>query len=271
MPKDERFYFSHDYNARNDKKISALVREFKSAGYGIYWCMAEMLHEEGGSLEFDELTISAIAKDLNEEIEFVETVIKKCISNFKLFHIDNDNILVANRVNRNLDKRKTISEVRSVAGKNGAIAKQTQAIAKQKEAIAEQNQAKERKEKENKEKEILPIIKNAASAEKNFEVKEILNPESFPNWRQECSSFLKNDGFKKRISKSESVPIGNLEKLMREFVVEQNLKGNFKNEAALISHFVHWYKKYNNNIGYGSSKAFVDVPDDYDYDQMEVW
>jgi len=150
MAKDQ-YYFSHDYNARNDKKISALVREFKSAGYGIYWCAAEMLHEEGGVLELDDLTLFAISKDLNEDFELVKVVIEKCVSTFKLFYVLEDNILTANRVKRNLDKRKEISKARSDAGKAGANAKQMQANAKQMQAIAEQNQAKERKGKEIKE------------------------------------------------------------------------------------------------------------------------
>lgn len=133
MTKDT-YYFSHDYNARNDKKISALVREYKSAGYGIFWATAEMLHEEGGEIELDELTLSAISKDLNEDFDLVKSVIEKCISSFKLFCLSSDNILTANRVRRNLDKRNEISKKRSDAGKAGANAKQMQANAEQKQA-----------------------------------------------------------------------------------------------------------------------------------------
>jgi len=150
MAKDP-YYFIHDYNARNDKKISALVREFKSAGYGIYWCAAEMLHEEGGVLELDDLTLFAISKDLNEDFELVKAVIEKCVSTFKLFYFLEDNILTANRVKRNLEKRKEISKARSNAGKAGANAKQMLTNAKQMLTSVEQNQAKERKGKERKE------------------------------------------------------------------------------------------------------------------------
>jgi hypothetical protein len=157
MAKDALF-FSHDLNARNDKKISALVREFKSAGYGIFWCAVEMMHEEGGKLELDELTICAIAKDLNEDIELVEKVISKCII-VKLFQgIDNNN-LISNRVSNNLTHRESISKIRSEAGRNGAKAKQMlakakqmpdncQANAQQNEAIAEQSLAKKERKKE---------------------------------------------------------------------------------------------------------------------------
>jgi len=153
MAKDALF-FSHDLNARNDKKIAALVREYKSAGYGVYWCAVEMMHEEGGILEIDELTFSAISHDLNEDIELVQAILLKCIS-CKLFCKADDNSLISKRVDKNLTKRQKISKIRSDAGKNGAIAKQEKSIeqqesanAKQNEAIAEQNQAEKERKKE---------------------------------------------------------------------------------------------------------------------------
>lgn len=244
MPKDERFYFSHDYNARNDKKISALVREFKSAGYGIYWCMAEMLHEEGGSLEFDELTISAISKDLNENFEFVKNVVNKCISNYKLFQIDKDNILIANRVNRNLDKRKAISKIRSDAGKNGVIIKQMQANAKQMQANVQQNLAKESKGKESK----------GNILRKNFETmptKEMFN--GLPD--------VKNGSVVQLIKISSGVDATkeDVNGLWEIFKV-QNLTGNryYANEDAVYSHFINWSKTQKKvNILQSSEKRMV--------------
>ena len=37
------YYFQHDYNARNDPKLQALIVEMGVAGIGIYWCLVEML------------------------------------------------------------------------------------------------------------------------------------------------------------------------------------------------------------------------------------
>lgn len=141
----ESYYFSHDYNARNDRKIAALVSEFKSSGYGIFWCACEMMHEEGGALEIDDITYYAISKDLNESFELVKNVVEKCISKFQLFTVDNGK-LESSRVKTNLNKRLKISEVRSNSGKAGAIAKQNS-------ANAEQKQAKERKERKERKKE----------------------------------------------------------------------------------------------------------------------
>lgn len=143
MPKDT-FWFSHDYNARNDRKIAALVREYKSAGYGIYWCTAEMLHEENGKLEFDDLTFGAIAKDLNEEPEFIKEVLQKCIDKFKLFYVS-DNNLTASRVQKNLENKEDNRQIKSDAGRLGGIksgeTRQIKAELKQIEALLEANEA----------------------------------------------------------------------------------------------------------------------------------
>ena len=118
MTKDN-FWFTHDLNARNDRKIGSLVKDHKSSGYGIFWCAVEMMHEEGGKLEFDEITISAIAKDLNESTELISTVIQDCISRYKLFSVV-DNSLVSNRVERNMVRRTEQKEKKSKAGKASA-------------------------------------------------------------------------------------------------------------------------------------------------------
>lgn len=44
MSKDA-YYFSHDSNARNDIKIVKLRHELGLEGYGLYWCVIEMLRE----------------------------------------------------------------------------------------------------------------------------------------------------------------------------------------------------------------------------------
>ncbi len=44
-------YFSHDYNSRNDKKLVKAAMKFElCSAIGAYWCIVEMLYEEGGYL-----------------------------------------------------------------------------------------------------------------------------------------------------------------------------------------------------------------------------
>ena len=53
-------YFSHDYNSRNDKKLVKAGMKFDlCAAIGAYWCIVEMLYEEGGFLllsEYERIT-----------------------------------------------------------------------------------------------------------------------------------------------------------------------------------------------------------------------
>jgi len=244
MPK-ETFYFSHDYNARNDKKISALVRDFKSAGYGVFWCVAEMLHEEGGEIEWDDLTISAISKDLNEDFDLVRNIIEKCVSKFKLFNISEDNILTASRVKRNLDKRKSISEIRSKAGKTGANAKQML-------ANAEQNQAKEIKEKEIKEKENkgndILIIEERGNNIRKQEDKKINNsfntmpvPENFNGLPKNTKKAAAEIVYRMQAFKISDED----QDAMWEVFKIQNLTGHnwYANESKVYTHYINWIKK----------------------------
>ena len=79
-----REYFSHDYNARNDKKLIRLNMKHGLSGIGAYWCIVEMLYEEGGYLATSEY--ERIAFELRTENDLIKNVIKS----FDLFIIEND-------------------------------------------------------------------------------------------------------------------------------------------------------------------------------------
>lgn len=53
-------YFSHDYNSRNDKKLVKAGMKFDlCTAIGAYWCIVEMLYEDGGYLllsEYERIT-----------------------------------------------------------------------------------------------------------------------------------------------------------------------------------------------------------------------
>ena len=150
MPKDT-FYFSHDYDPTGDPKIQAMIGEYGAAGYGLFWRIVEMLHaEENHQLPKKEYLFLAIAKQMLTNAEQVVKFIEDCTNRFELFISDGDHFW-SNRVYQNIDKKNSISVKRSMAGKEGAIAKQVQAIAKQ-------NEAKERKEKENRRKKKEEIV-----------------------------------------------------------------------------------------------------------------
>ena len=84
----ETFYFSHDYNARNDIKIQALLVEHGAVGYGVYWIIVEILHEESEkSLKLNNLTYIAIARQASTSVEQVKAVVECCLE-YELFTED---------------------------------------------------------------------------------------------------------------------------------------------------------------------------------------
>jgi Domain of unknown function (DUF4373) len=81
MSKDT-FWFSHDYHSRADKKLIRLRMKHNMIGVGVYWCIVEMLYEEGGYLQHSEYERIAFELQTNEDI------IKSVVNDFNLFEVD---------------------------------------------------------------------------------------------------------------------------------------------------------------------------------------
>jgi len=79
----ETFFFPHDYNARNDRKLIKLASTHGMAGLGVYWCIVEMLYEEAGYLPIE---YDRIAFELRTDFDLVKSV----INDFELFRIDEE-------------------------------------------------------------------------------------------------------------------------------------------------------------------------------------
>ena len=153
----ETFYFSHDYNARNDIKIQALLVEHGAAGYGVYWVIVEILHEESEKkLKIDNLTNVAIARQASTSVEHIKSIVECCLKYGLLVEVDG--YFFSKRVRGNINKRMDISEKRAKAGRISAE--------KRKKATSvEQIPTKERKEKERKEKSIVDTNVSKLDAE----------------------------------------------------------------------------------------------------------
>lgn len=80
MAKDT-YYFSHDYNTRNDSKIKKLLAKHGYLGYGLFWAIVEDLYNNANALP---LEYESIAFDLRTN----ENVIESIINDFDLFCID---------------------------------------------------------------------------------------------------------------------------------------------------------------------------------------
>lgn len=96
MAKDT-FYFSHDYNSRNDEKIKSLIFKHGLRGYGIFWAVIEDLYNNTNELQTN---YERIAFELREEVSIVKSVIE----DFELFVIS-DNYFGSNSVQKRLDAR----------------------------------------------------------------------------------------------------------------------------------------------------------------------
>jgi len=146
MPKDT-FYFSHDYNARNDEKIKMLIRKHGMIGYGIFWSIVEDLYNNANALRTD---YDGIAYDLRTDSD----IIKSIINDFDLFEV-NGNFFGSSSVQTRLNQRneKTLSARKSASYRWGKKDEDANAM----QTLSEGNAKKERKGKEIKGKEINNI------------------------------------------------------------------------------------------------------------------
>ena len=111
----QSYYFSHDSNARNDVKIIKLRRQLGLEGYGLYWCLIEMLRDAPeNKLPID--AIDDIAFSLNISKEKIETVINL----YGLFTVDQYNFF-SQRLIRSMEQYKEIKLKLSEGGKKGMI------------------------------------------------------------------------------------------------------------------------------------------------------
>lgn len=78
----ESYYFSHDYSARSDKNMVRLLQKEGIGGVGVFWCVVEMLYEEGGRLMLSDCESIAFALRTKEQI------VKRVVINYQLFKND---------------------------------------------------------------------------------------------------------------------------------------------------------------------------------------
>jgi hypothetical protein len=78
--KNNADYFSHDSGMRNDEKIKAIRKKFKSTGYAVYNMLLEyMTSKEHFTFKLDDLTIELISGDFDEDPELIKTIIDYCL------------------------------------------------------------------------------------------------------------------------------------------------------------------------------------------------
>lgn len=166
-------YFPHDYDAQTDPKLQALIAEYKSEGYGVYWCVIEMLHkEQSHHLPRKKYVYSALAKQMSTSVEQIEAVLNYAINECELF-IETELGFTSKRVLKNIKYMQDISEKRSKAGKKSAESRKNSTSVEQVLTgveLCSTNKIKETKIKEIKEiKEIKDIVAKATKPKHSIE------------------------------------------------------------------------------------------------------
>jgi len=81
----ESYYFVHDYGSRNDPKMISLQIKHGMFGIGVYWCIVEMLYEQGGYFKYNIPELKFILRTDEKKIESI-------INDFGLFKIEDGNL-----------------------------------------------------------------------------------------------------------------------------------------------------------------------------------
>lgn len=103
-------YFSHDHHARADEKIIKMLRVNGPEGYGLYWMIVEMLHENQGSIPKD---YELLAYELRTQCERIKAICE----DYDLFY-EKDGRVFSLSVDRRLqDRAEKSTKAKASAGK----------------------------------------------------------------------------------------------------------------------------------------------------------
>lgn len=141
--KKNTYYFSHDYNARNDTKVLFLRMQLGMEGYGIYWYLIESLAESGGTLPLQLIPVLAM------QMHTTEAKVKAVVNGFNLFEIIDEQFFSI-RLNEHLEK---VNQIKLSASERGKLSAEKRNLTKIQQAVelpvelpVEQSKGKESKE-----------------------------------------------------------------------------------------------------------------------------
>ena len=248
----DTYYFSHDYNPTSDPKIQALIGEYGAVGYGIFWRIVEMLHEdELHKLQCKKYIYLALAKQMLTSVEQVESIIKNCIDTYELFKTDGD-FFWSERVMRNINKRTELSNKRSKAGKMSAEMRKNSTSVEQVSTSVQQNPTKERKVKENKvneikeKKEIKEEDINIVSSETKIKNEAF---ERFNNWLDTETTFIRK--IKTQMTEEQFIKLKkkyNSAQIAETVLHLENYKDAPKRYTSVYLTVKNWLDKDNNRL-----------------------
>lgn len=154
----QTFYFSHDYNARDDEKIMNMLSDLGMEWYWLYWALIELLAQNNWKISLDSV------KGLWYKLICDNELITKLLHSYNLFIIDKEeNIFYSKRLLEHLNKRDEEKEKKSKAWKKGMAkrwGKDNTVITQNNTVITNDNKGKESK--------INNTIINDSISEKDF-------------------------------------------------------------------------------------------------------
>ena len=140
-------FFSHDMNARNDPKISAMRAVYGAQGYGWWWMLIEIMAESDGyKLDYrSKYIFNAYAMQLQCKPEEVQEFIMDCINEFELFESDGT-YFWSKSLQKRMQYRDAVSEKRAEAAAKRWSKERSDANASIEDAFAMQNDANKTKQ-----------------------------------------------------------------------------------------------------------------------------
>lgn len=226
MTKDT-FYFSHDYNARNDVKIKKLLAKHGYLGYGLFWAIIEDLYNNTNVLRLDYDTISF-------DLRCDKNIIYSIIHDFDLFVFDGE-AFGSLSVQKRLEERNAKSEKarKSVLKRWENKGKNTNVLQTNNEC----NTIKERKVNENKKKEIKINKENNIFLEKkinlnhSLDVGKMVNNE---NYRfADANNTINNEGYRQEAKEKNYPPYSAAPPIKKEEKNENDFEAVFLADNCL--------------------------------------
>lgn len=226
-------YFSHDYGARNDPKLLELQMEMGGQGLAIWWCLVEMLWENGGYLpkNFKSIAFSLHWATADE--------VRKVVEGFELFQWDDEKFWNNSALGR-IEKRKKISESRAGAGRASGASRRAnaeqpgdqgeQVLNKCSTSVEQVGNKEINKEKNNQRNFSIPP--SPAERKRLFE---IFFFENFRNPTREVGRFVDHYAARGWIF-SDGKPVVDMFAAAKNWKPEDGLKNRYPGE------FISWYK-----------------------------
>lgn len=106
-------YITHDFGARNDPKLMDLQMDMGGQGLGIFWCLVEMLWENGGA-------IPANYKSIAFALRWCKAAeVEKVVTGYGLFEVA-DGAITSHSASARIKQMRASFGAKSIAGKKGA-------------------------------------------------------------------------------------------------------------------------------------------------------